>query len=190
MARTAPLAPVVYAEYQPETDRYGGQLGLEIVHAIFHLDSHAAISLLTDVKSNPLVAAVSSGALLVRLGLGVDELEEVYREHVAWIVRELHLSQPEQPPFLIEAERALRRQEDRFVDAARIVNRWAENGHFREFGARLREAADATLLSKPLTEIYIDLQHLHLNRLGMSPRQEMSAIALGAAALRNRLLPL
>ncbi|MQA85039.1 MAG: hypothetical protein GEV03_10555 [Streptosporangiales bacterium] len=189
LARAAYPARLEHADYEPEVARYGGPAGLEIAHAIFSVDSSVAISLLTRVTTNPVVAVVSSCALLVDLGLDIEELDQVYREHTTWITQQLRLPGQDQPGLLAAADRKLERQHEPFTRAKEITGRPPDSNCLAYLGAHLREANNDGLLSRPLPEICLDLQHMHLNRLGMTPRQELSAVVLGAAALRQRLLP-
>lgn len=181
------------ARYEPEVARYGGHVGVEIAHELFTVDSLIALTLLRRIRRDALVAAITSCDLLVRLGLSRDEVTAVYDEHVNWISNLFERGSVTRQLLASQAEQALSGSEQRVGEARDTVRACpayrSAAGRLGAIGDRWCEADRCGQLSRPLREICIDLQHMHFNRLGLSPRQELSAVLLADAALRRALLP-
>lgn len=184
------VAPsIVETHYESEYQRYGGGHGLELVHDIFMFDSLATVELAGDVRRDQVVAAVSALDLLRHVGLTAEETIEVYSRRIARIARDLGMTESR---LLDHADRNL----PTFISgwpaaSAAARGQTASTRHasgLANAGAQLREAAQHGRLSRDLTDILVDVQHMHLNRLDVPTGREASLVLLTGQAIRRGLL--
>jgi thiopeptide-type bacteriocin biosynthesis protein len=181
---------MVEALYEPESERYGGEHGIEAAHAIFMHDSYMTIDLAGDVRLDQLVAAASALDLLSYLGLTAEEVSEVYGRRLARLALDLGTSEQH---LRDQAERSMPRFTARWAVASALARQGPGSDRhtvgLARAGARLRQAAEAGLLGRALSDIAADVQHMHFNRLDVPARREASLVLLTGQAIGRGLLP-
>jgi thiopeptide-type bacteriocin biosynthesis protein len=186
-------ARIQRARYDPETDRYGGDHGLEITHEVFTVDSGIVLQLAAKHEHRPEIALASAHDQLRCIASTPALRGEAYRCQVDWVLGQLCRSAAERAHILDAAQDRLDRLAPRLAAARQLVESDTEHCALRtalvELGKELTVADRSGRLSRPLAAILADYQHMHFNRSGVSPRREISALLLLAAANRGGVLP-
>jgi thiopeptide-type bacteriocin biosynthesis protein len=156
--------------YEREVERYGGLGGVELMERAAHVDSVAALELLTDSGgdlSRHLLAVASVGALLADAGLELAE-----RERLCAIAR-AHLTPPgaSLPALLGGSERSQRSAVEHILAQLERGAREDASPAFEVLGRRsaalrpLLEELRRCELHQPLGAVLAAIAHMHINRL-------------------------
>jgi lantibiotic biosynthesis protein len=176
--------------YEQETERFGGPAGMRAAEALFAADSQAVLDLLEMTFAEPrlvldtgpagrwLLAVLTVDALLDGCGLdGVTRLEwcrarvrsrhEASREYRQWKASLRRLLADPQAYQSVPAG----------IEFAAILDRLRDAG--AAFARTIDELETRSRLTRPASEIYRSVVHLHLNRfLGRDGAEESRVIAL------------
>ncbi len=170
--------------YEPELERYGGEVGLELAEQLFQADSEAALELVeilpADTPARWRGALLAAHRLLEDLGLSPSERLVLAERARASFTREF---QPE-APLARQVGQRFREQraalepllaldaslEEPLASALPVLHRRSER--LRPLAAALRQAQERGLLSRSVQEMAADYLHMQMNRLLRSAPRE------------------
>jgi len=165
---------VVLDTYDPEVERYGGELALPLAHALFDADSDMVAGVVrafrTDTNARWRVALMSMAALLDDFGLELDQRRDlVARERDRW-ARTLGAGAEagrqlgdNYRRIRVEAEQLLRCPPQIYDGCVAAMRR--RSGVARNVAAQLRRLEQRGALTLPLAEIVGSHLHMAANRL-------------------------
>src|SRR5262245_26030335 len=181
---------LVVDTYQPETDRYGGPLGLDLCEQAFHADSDAALAITgllegdegLDVRWR--VAARGIQAALDDLGFDVEQKLAFLRTTAEGQARAFGLDGSARH-LVQDKYRSVRRSLDAAlgtstpanpaeVDAVRCITE--RSARWRPLLARLAELERVNELTRPLDSLLQSLLHMHVNRVLRGAQRPQEAL--------------
>jgi thiopeptide-type bacteriocin biosynthesis protein len=166
--------------YQPEIERYGGPLGLDLAERIFHADSDAVLGVLALLEGD--AGAESRWQLALRsLEAMLDDFGLAWAEKRAFVARrrreygaEFGADQAGMKMWLSDRFRHYRRTLDALWDRRRDstsavapgLEIWSSRSQrLRPIAHALRDAHEQGTLAAPLLDVIDSHVHMHVNRL-------------------------
>lgn len=175
------VSKVQFDTYERETERYGGDAGIELVEQLFCIDSEAVLGIVELLEGDAAadarwrLALRGSESLLTTLGIDANERHDIFRKARDTLAREHAVNAAFFAPIgkRFRAERT--QLEALFApDPARDAGHdlapglellRARDEKLRTIAAELRVLDDARQLVPLLREIASSLVHMHVNRL-------------------------
>lgn len=175
------LHTIALAEYEPETERFGGTVGLELAERIFNADSVGVARMLAEREDEVdrwQQALLGAHHLLLDLGVGVDARIALLRDVEDLYGAEFHADAGLRAQLGEQARRARHALMSRLEAPAPqwIVERSAA---LRPIGARLRDGIVRGEISHPLVEHARVHLHLHVNRAMRSSARAQEFVIVG-----------
>jgi thiopeptide-type bacteriocin biosynthesis protein len=176
------LWKIVLDTYEPETDRYGGDVGLELAERLFEVDSDACLAIVQNLHGSEdarwQLALRGTDQLLDDLGLAFEDKRALMRDLRAAFGAEFDADTTDLRHRIGARYRAMRKELEGLLDRAKegedelaLATLSTRSERLAPIVSLLRTAEREGRLKRALRELARSYVHMHVNRLARdSPR--------------------